>query len=128
MDVVAPYLPEVRASGPMEDVQSITLGEHLRPVTVDGDSVVGAHVVAELIRVEVRCPFSYKVVGGHVSCRAARKRSEVGVDLIGEVTSTPLPIFRIDCVIYLVHDEGNLRPIRDMLDQGLYMLIQFSPR
>src|SRR5829696_6662334 len=116
MDVVAPDLPEVRASRPMEDVEGITLGEHLSPVAVDGDSVVGAHVVAELIRVEVRGPCSYKVVGGHVAGRAARKRGEVGVDLIGEVTSTPLLIFRIDCVIYLVHDEANLRPIRAMLD------------
>ena len=56
MVVVAPNLPEVRPGAPMEDVESVTFGEHLCPVTIDGDPVVGAHVVAELICVEVRGP------------------------------------------------------------------------
>src|SRR5215204_3155487 len=111
----------------MEDVEGVTFGEHLRPVAIDGDTVVGAHVVAELIRVEVRLPGSYEVIVGHVAGRAARERGEVSVDLIGEVTPTPLPIFRVDRVVYLVHDEDNLRPIRDMLDRGLCMVIQSSP-
>src|SRR3712207_2407607 len=82
MSVVAPDLPEVRAGGPMEDVEGVTFGEHLCLVSIDGDPVVGAHVVAELICVEICGPSPYEVIGGHVAGRAARKRGEIGVDLI----------------------------------------------
>ena len=37
MGIVAPHLPQVRAGGPIEDVESVTFGEHLGPVAVDGD-------------------------------------------------------------------------------------------
>src|SRR5215212_11803671 len=87
MGVVAPYLPEVRAGGPMEDVKCVTFGEHLGPVAIYGDPVVGAHVVAQLIRVEIRGPGSYEVIGGHVARRATSERGEVGIDLVGEIAS-----------------------------------------
>src|SRR3954463_5647806 len=80
MSIVAPNLPLARAGGPMEDVEGVTFGEPLGPVPVDGDSVVGAHMVAEFICVEVRGPGPYEVVGGYVSGRAARKRGEVSID------------------------------------------------
>src|SRR5215212_11349145 len=115
MGVVAPYLPEVRAGGPMEDVKRVTFGEHLRPVAIDGDPVVGAHVVAQPIRVEIRGPGSYEVIGRHVARRATSERGEVGVDLVGEIASAPLPIFRIDRVVYLVHSKGDLHSIQEML-------------
>ena len=52
---------------------------------------------------------------------------EVRVDLIGEIASTSLPIFRVDRVVNFVHDERNLRPIREVLDRGLCVLVQPSP-
>src|SRR5918998_2519011 len=127
MGVVTPYLPEVRAGGPVEDVEGVTFGEHFRPIPVEGNPVVGAHVVAELVRVEVRGPGPYEAIGGHVAGRAARERGEVRVDLIGKVVSAPLPIFGVDRVIYFVHDEGNLHPIGEMLDRVVCLPVQHSP-
>jgi hypothetical protein len=124
MGIVAPHLPQIRAGGPTEDVESVTFGEHLGPVAIDGDSVIGAHVVAELVRVEIRGPCPYEVIGGHVAGLAARERGEVGVDFVGEIASASLPIFRIDRVVYLVHDEDNLRPIEEMLVRKVGALVQ----
>ena len=59
--------------------------------------------------------------------RAARERGEVGVDLVGKVASAPLPIFGVDRVVYFVYDEDDLHPIGEMLDQGLWILVQFYP-
>src|ERR671921_360132 len=115
MGVVAPNLPEIRAVGPMEDVEGVTFGEHLGAVAIYGDPVVGAHVVAQLIRVEVRGPGSYEVIGGHVARRTARKRGEVGVDFVGEIAPTPLPLFRIDRVVNFIHNTDDLYAIPEML-------------
>ena len=62
MGVVAPNLPQIRAGGPMEDVESVTFGEHLGPITIDGDPVVGAHVVAELVHIQIRRLGPYEVI------------------------------------------------------------------
>src|SRR5215217_5153663 len=125
MGVVAPYLPEVRAGGPMEDVKCVTFGEHLGPVAIYGDPVVGAHVVAQLIRVEIRGPGSYEVISGHVARRATSERGEVGIDLVGEIASAPFPIFRIDRVVYLVYNKGYLLPIQEMLCGYICVLTQY---
>src|SRR5215213_4829572 len=114
MGVVAPDLPEVRAVGPMEDVEGVTFREHLGAVAIYGDPVVGAHVVAQLISVEIRGPGSYEVIGGHVARRAARQRGEVGVDFVGEISTAPLPLFRIDGVVYFIYDTDDLYPIAEM--------------
>jgi len=98
----------------MEDVEGVTFREHLGAVAIYGDPVVGAHVVAQLISVEIRGPGSYEVIGGHVARRAARQRGEVRIDLVGEIASAPLPLFRIDGVVYFIYDTEDLYPIAEM--------------
>ena len=39
MGVVAPDLPQIRAGGSMEDVESVAFGEHLCPVALDGNEM-----------------------------------------------------------------------------------------
>jgi hypothetical protein len=39
---------------------------------------------------------------------------------------TPLPIFRVDRVVYFVHDEDDHHPIREILIEAC-VLIQSSP-
>src|SRR5918997_843946 len=124
MGIVAPHLPQVRAGGPIEDVEGVTFGEHLGPVAIDGDSVVCAHVVAELVRIQICGPSPHEVIGGHVAGRAARERGEVGVDFVGEIASAPLPIFRIDRIVYLIYHEDDFRPIEEMLVRNIGALVQ----
>jgi hypothetical protein len=109
----------------MEDVEGVTFGEHLGTVAIYGDPVVGAHVVAKLFRVEIRGPGSNEVIGGHVARRAARQRGEVRVDYFGEKASSPLPHFRIDGVVYFIHNTENLYPIQEMLYGYICVPIQY---
>src|SRR5687768_17152626 len=125
MGVVTADLPEIRAVRPMEDVEGITFGEHLGAVAIYGDPVVGARVVAQLISVQIRGPGSYEVIGGHVARRAARQRGEVGVDFVSEIASAPLPLFRIDGVVYFIDNTDDLYPIPEMLCGYLCVPIQY---
>src|SRR5829696_4019013 len=125
MGVVAPDLPQIRAGGPMEEVEGVTFGEDLGAVAIYGDPVVGAHVVAQLLRVKIRGPSPYEVIGGHVAGRAPRQRDEVGVDFVGEIASAPLPLLRIDGVVYFIHNTDDLYPIPEMLRGNICVPIQY---
>src|ERR671917_1143057 len=125
MGVVTPDLPKIRTGRPMEDVEGVTFGEYLGAVAIYGDPVIGTHVVAQLISVEIRGPGPYEVIGGYVARRATRERGEVSVDFVSEIASAPLPIFRIDRVVYFVYNKGDLHPIQEMLCGYICVPIQY---
>ena len=52
--------------------------------------------------------------------------SEVkSVDYFGEKASAPLPLFRIDGVVYFIHNTENLYPIQEMLYGYICVPIQY---
>ena len=83
--VFSPYFPEVRTRVPLEYVQGVAFGEDLGPISLERDPVVRAHVVAELVSVEVRPPGVHEGVGRHPARFSAGERREVREDIAREV-------------------------------------------